>query len=160
MELTSLGCGYFDSVGTETRVAWSLSFLPCPWGDSYRMELLGRHAPQVGMSLAISVPVRKPQISPLVGVYFQCSKFSNHHFDYFSFTLAFLHVRCMVTCVQHFATPWAVALQTLFMGFSRRGYWSGLPFPPPGHLPDPGIEPRPPASPASMQKDYLPLCLF
>ena len=112
------------------------------------MELLGRHAPQVGMSLAISVPVRKPQISPLVGVYFQCSKFSNHHFDYFSFTLAFLHVRCMVTCVQHFATPWTVALQTLFMGFSRRGYWSGLPFPPPGHLPDPGIEPRPPASPA------------
>jgi len=31
------------------------------------------------------------------------------------------------------------------MGFSRQEYWSGLPFPPPGDLPDPGIEPRSPA---------------
>ena len=30
----------------------------------------------------------------------------------------------------------------LFMGFSRQEYWSGLPFPPPGDLPDPGVEPR------------------
>ena len=37
--------------------------------------------------------------------------------------------------------PWTVALQALLsMGFSRQGYWSGLPFPPPGDLPDPGIE--------------------
>ena len=34
------------------------------------------------------------------------------------------------------------------MGFSRQEYWSGLPFPPPGHLPDPGIEPTSPNSPA------------
>ena len=33
----------------------------------------------------------------------------------------------------------------LFIGFSRRGYWSGLPFPSPGDLPDLGTEPRPPA---------------
>ena len=40
-----------------------------------------------------------------------------------------------------FATPWAVARQTpLSMGFSREEYWSGLPCPPPGDLPDPGIE--------------------
>ena len=39
-------------------------------------------------------------------------------------------------------TPWTVAHQThLSMGFSRQEYWSGLPFPPPGDLPDPGIEP-------------------
>ena len=45
--------------------------------------------------------------------------------------------------VQLFATPWTVALQApLFMGFSRQEYWSGLPFPFPGNLPDPGIEPR------------------
>ena len=38
--------------------------------------------------------------------------------------------------------PYAVARQTpLSMGFSRQEYWSGLPFPPPGGLPDPGIEP-------------------
>ena len=33
----------------------------------------------------------------------------------------------------------------LSMGFSRRGHWSGLPFSPPGDVPDPGVEPRPPA---------------
>ena len=37
------------------------------------------------------------------------------------------------------------------MGFSRQGYWSGLPFPSPGDLPDPGIKPRPP----SLQADAL-----
>ena len=39
-------------------------------------------------------------------------------------------------------TQWTIACQApLFMGFSRQGYWSGLPFPPSGDLPDPGIEP-------------------
>jgi len=39
-------------------------------------------------------------------------------------------------------TLWTVALQApLFMGFSRQEYWSGLTFPPPGDLPNPGIEP-------------------
>ena len=42
-----------------------------------------------------------------------------------------------------FATPWTVAYQTPpSMGFSRQRYWSGLPFPSPEDLPDPGIEPR------------------
>ena len=40
-------------------------------------------------------------------------------------------------------TPWPVAHQApLFMGFFRRGYWSGLPFPSPRDLPDPGMEPE------------------
>ena len=44
------------------------------------------------------------------------------------------------------ATPWTVACQApLSMRFSRQEYWSGLPFPSPGGLPDPGIEPRSPA---------------
>ena len=44
-----------------------------------------------------------------------------------------------------FATPWTVAQQApLSMGFSRQEYWSGLPCPPPGDLPVPGIEPRSP----------------
>ena len=48
-----------------------------------------------------------------------------------------------------FATPWTVAYQApLSMEFSRQVYWSGLPFPPAGDLPDPGIEPIPLASPA------------
>ena len=51
-----------------------------------------------------------------------------------------------------FATPWTVAHQAPpFMGFSRQEYWSGLPFPSPGDLPDPGIESRSPA----LQADTL-----
>ena len=47
------------------------------------------------------------------------------------------------------ATPWTVACQTsLLMGFPRQENWSGLPFPPPGDIPDPGIEPTSLASPA------------
>ena len=48
-----------------------------------------------------------------------------------------------------FATPWTVACQApLFMGFSRQEYWSGLPCPPPGDPPNPGIRPRSLISPA------------
>ena len=44
------------------------------------------------------------------------------------------------------ATPWTAACQALLsMGFSRQDYWSGSPFPSPGDLPNPGIEPRSPA---------------
>ena len=44
----------------------------------------------------------------------------------------------MVSCVQPFVTPWTVAHQALlFMDFSRQEYWSGLPFPSSGDLPDP-----------------------
>ena len=55
--------------------------------------------------------------------------------------------------VQLFATPWTVAYQgPLSMGFSRQEYWSGLPFPSPGDLPNPGIEPGSPA----LRADALP----
>ena len=54
--------------------------------------------------------------------------------------------------VRLFATPWTVAHQAPpSMGFSRQEYWSGLPFPSPGDLPSPGIEPRSPA----LQADAL-----
>ena len=44
--------------------------------------------------------------------------------------------------------PWTVAYQApLSMGFSRQAYWSGLPFPSPGDLPNPGIEPTSPEAP-------------
>ena len=48
-----------------------------------------------------------------------------------------------------FVTPWTVARQApLSMGFSRQEYWSELPFPSPGDVPDPEIKPSSPASPA------------
>ena len=52
----------------------------------------------------------------------------------------------LLSHVQLFATPWAVACQApLSMGFSREEYWSRLPCLPPGDLPNPGIKPRSPA---------------
>ena len=60
-------------------------------------------------------------------------------------------------CTQLFATLWTLAHQApLSMGFSRQEYWSELPFPPPGDLPDPGIEATSPVSP-SLAGESLPL---
>ena len=48
--------------------------------------------------------------------------------------------------VWYFVTPWTVACQApLSMGFPREKYWSGLPFPSPGDLPDPGTKPTSPS---------------
>ena len=67
---------------------------------------------------------------------------------------------CMLSCfsrVRLFATPWTVAHQApLSMRFSRPKYWGGLPFSPPGDLPNPGIKPESPMAPA-LQVDSLPL---
>ena len=59
----------------------------------------------------------------------------------------------LLSPVQFFASPWTVAYQTPpSMEFSRQEYWSGLPFPSPGDLPDPGIKPRS----STLQPDALP----
>ena len=59
--------------------------------------------------------------------------------------------------VQLFATPWTVAHQAPpSMGFSRQEYWSGLPFPAPGDLPNPGIEPGSPVLQADTLTAELP----
>ena len=59
----------------------------------------------------------------------------------------------MLSAVWLFAAPWTVAYQVPeSIEFSSQEYWSGLPFPTPGDLPDPGIEPRSPA----LQADSLP----
>ena len=58
-----------------------------------------------------------------------------------------------LSAVRLFATPWTVAYKVPpSMGFSRRECWSGLPFPSPRDLPDPGIEPGSP----TLQVDSLP----
>ena len=55
------------------------------------------------------------------------------------------------------ATPWTLACQApLSMGFSRQEYWGGLPCPPPGDLPDPGIKPASPVA-LALEADSLPL---
>ena len=61
----------------------------------------------------------------------------------------FVYVLSSLSCVQLPVTLWTVALQApLSMGFSRQKYQSGLSFPSPGDLPDPGIKPAPLTSPA------------
>ena len=69
-------------------------------------------------------------------------------------TLILMKVKVkLLSRVRLFAIPWTVVYQaSLSVGFSRQEYWSGLPFPSPGDLPDPGIEPRYPA----LQADALP----
>ena len=71
------------------------------------------------------------------------------------------HIEYIIICVccvlllsrvRLFVTTWTVAHQALLsMGFSRHEYWSGLPCPPPGELPIPGIDPRSP----TLQMDSL-----
>ena len=58
----------------------------------------------------------------------------------------FLSLLCeLLSCVRLFVTPRTAAYQApLSVGFSREEYWSGLPFPPPGNLPNPGIKPASP----------------
>ena len=72
--------------------------------------------------------------------------------------VTYLSLCLLVTksCSALFAAPWTVACQApLSMGFLRQEYWSGLPFLPPGDLPDPGNEPTSPVSPV-LQTDSLP----
>ena len=72
------------------------------------------------------------------------------------FTTSHLKVKVKVKSLspaQLFATSWTIVYQApQSMGFSRQEYWSGLPFPSPGDLPNPGIKPGSPA----LQTDDLP----
>ena len=64
------------------------------------------------------------------------------------YDLSALIIACawLLSCVQFFATSWTVARHApLSIRFSRKDYWSGLPFSSPGDLPNPGTEPGPPA---------------
>ena len=61
-------------------------------------------------------------------------------------------VYILILCIytqSYFEAPWTIARQALLsMGFPRQEYWGGLPFPSPGDLQNPGMEPMSPASPA------------
>ena len=75
------------------------------------------------------------------------------------FSIWLLHSDCgsVTKLCLTLANPWTVARQApLSMGFLRQEYWSGLPFPSPGDLPDPGIEPGSP----ELQADSLPAGLL
>ena len=61
----------------------------------------------------------------------------------------------LLDCVQLFVIPWTVAHQAVSMGFSRQEYWSGLPFPTPGDLPDTEIKPEFLAYPALTGRFFI-----
>ena len=82
--------------------------------------------------------------------------YSNIQYNIISYNTIFLVIQWSevksLSCVRLFATPWTVAYQApQSMEFSKQEYWSGLPFPSPGDLPNPGIKPRYP----SLQADAL-----
>ena len=62
---------------------------------------------------------------------------------------------CMLSSVQLFATLWTSPPGSSLQGFPRQEYWSGLPFPPPGDLPDPGMEPASLVSPALAGRFFI-----
>ena len=81
-----------------------------------------------------------------------CQKITTSTTYFSDFTFNIIKYMKVLSPVQLFATPWTVAYQAPpSMGFSRQEYWSGLPFPSPGDLPDAGIEPGSPA----LQADAL-----
>ena len=69
----------------------------------------------------------------------------------------FLAVVKLLSHVRFFVTPWTIICQAPPpMGFSKQEYWSGLPFPSPGDLADPGIEPGSPTQQADSLLSELP----
>ena len=75
---------------------------------------------------------------------FSCSPITEHLILYLHFYIR-ANALCVLSCFSHvqlFVTMWTIANQApLSVGFSRQEYWSRLPCPPPGDLPNPEIQP-------------------
>ena len=94
-----------------------------------------------------SQPRAQTQVSRIAGGFFTSWATREAHYT----TMKWSEVK-LLSCVRLFETPWTVAHQAPpSMGFSRQEYWSGLPFPSPRDLPNPGIKPTSPA----LQADAL-----
>ena len=66
----------------------------------------------------------------------------------------------LLSCVRLLEPSWTVACQApLFTEFSRQEYWNGLPFPNPGDLPDPGVEPASLVSPALADRFFTTIAM-
>ena len=104
---------------------------------------------------SIWVQLKHPSVFSLFKIFnwriiaLQCCVIYCHTFTWISHRYTWVSYVCKwvksLSRVRLFATPWTVAHQAPpSMGFSRQEYWSGLPIPSPGDLPNPGIEPRSP----------------
>ena len=125
----------------------TFSLLPCP---GYYKQCCNEHW---GTRVSFN--------SDFLNVYAQkwnCWAVWQFYFQFFCFYFVFTLLievwhACMLNCVGLSAIPWIAAWKSpLSMGFSKQEYWSGLPFPFPGDLPDPGIKPRS----LALQTDFFP----
>ena len=114
----------------EINCYWSIVALQCVLVSIVQQNESAIHIP-ISPLFWTAIPFRSPQ----------CIKYKS--------IACYICVLSHFSCVRLCTTPRTVARQaSLFMGFSRQEYWSGLPCPPPGDLSDPGIEPTTPESPA------------
>ena len=119
----------------------------CPWDSPGKNTRVGCH-------ILLQVIFLTQGLNPHLYVSYIGRQVLYHEHHLESPVLA-MYCACMLSHVQLFVTLWTLAHKLpLSMGFSRQEYWSGLPFPSPGDLPDPGIEPMTPVSPA-VQADSL-----
>ena len=134
-----------ESDGQSIGASASGSVLPMNIQDWFHLELTGLLSLQSkGLSRAFSTAVLKHQF------------FGAHPKNEVVAHMC-VCVLCHFSRVWLFATPWTIAPEApLSMGFSRQDYWSGLAFPTPGDLPNPGIQPESPVSP-TLQVHSLPL---
>jgi len=140
-----------DSSGKTTGVGCHALFLPDPgikprspplWADSFPSEPPGKPKSTGVGSLTLLQgncwPRNRTRVSCIAG------RFSTTELQEKPFMLVKVKVKSL-NLVRLFVTPWSVVHQAPpSMGFSKQDYWSGLPFPSPGDLPDPGIEPGSP----------------
>ena len=126
--VTALHLWYNHAHCTESPLCISAGWIPvCSFEEQTFWKDTGGHSRWEEMSVLL--------LSSLWDV----ARILNH------FISQFIGVRELLSGVWLFATPWTVAHQApLFMDFSKQEYWSGLLFPSPGDLSDPGIEPSSP----------------
>ena len=101
----------------------------------------------------LKISIQKVSRNVILNILLPINYWINYNIATHGYTWKWKWKRYLLSCVQPFGTPWTLALQApLFIQFSRQEYWSGLPFPSPGDLPNPGIEPGSP----TLQADSLP----
>ena len=125
-----------------------------PGSGSFQIsQLFASGGQSIGVSASTSVlPMNTQDWSPLEWtgwISLQSKGLSRVFSTVKSINFSVLSSVQLLSHVWLFTAPWTVAWQSpLSIGFFRQEYWTGLPFPPPGDLPNPGIQPGYPASPA------------
>ena len=150
MSLVALAVKNSSDNEEDVRLGFDPWVRKVPWRRTYQTHssiLAFRHDWSELAHIANSRRTLKP-VGEWLGDEERCQKF---HFPYLLRKEWVKRVKSL-SRVWFFATPWTVAYQAPpSMGFSRQECWSGLPFPSPGDLPDPGIEPGSP----TLQADAL-----